>query len=139
MKHTLVLLVGLALTVGMLGTGCKDQAETPETAKVEYKCPGCDKVMEKDAYCAGCNAVASTGKMIHCETCDKDMKEGTYCAKCNRFMFDEKIKCKKSDKMILKGEFCSKKNGYKFLPTVAYNPETKKPCACKDGDGPACK
>jgi len=122
-------LAGMACAACCSGIGCvKDEPGQSETANASvYKCPVCGTVMEKDAYCTKCNAVAALAGTVHCELCGMDKTTGTYCAKCNRFMFDDEIKCEKANKTITKGTFCEKKKVYRRLATVGYCETCKKP------------
>ena len=92
MKRILILLTLLAL-LGTVGCDKKESAGT-EKVRTIAACPTCGKEMPEDAYCAGCNAVATTETaLVHCDVCDKDFEPGTYCAHCNRFMLNAKVHC----------------------------------------------
>ncbi len=120
---------------GMAGVACctvvgctkEEPIATTKTGEQVYRCPVCNTVMEKDAYCSTCNAVAALAGTVHCDKCDMDKEIGSYCAKCNRFLFDDEIKCDKADKTIIKGTFCAKKKAYRRLATVGYCETCKKP------------
>ena len=104
----------------------KDGQRQPGVAQAA--CPACQHEMKENAYCACCNAVATTEtKSVHCETCDKDYQPGTYCAKCNRFMFNAKVKCGNCQDEVDKGHYCLGEKLYKGLPDIAYCETCKKP------------
>jgi len=128
----------LSVALGVIcsfGLGCVKEEANQVTGENDpvYRCPVCETVMEKDAYCTQCNAVAAIAGTVHCDECDMDKKIGTYCAKCNRFMFDDEIKCDKAGKTIIKGTFCPKKKAYRRLPTVQYCETCKKPFEAATG------
>ena len=122
-------LTGTLSVIFCSGLGCvKEEAGDVATKNDPvYRCPVCEKVMAKDAYCVQCNAVAAVEGTVHCDKCEMDKKIGTYCGKCNRFMFDDEIRCEKADKTIIKGTFCAKKKVYRRLPTVGYCETCQKP------------
>jgi len=126
----------IAGSLGVAGfsiLGCKKKSPTkipPTETEGEggvYKCPVCGTKMEKDAYCAKCNAIASIPGTYHCDKCDMDKKIGTYCGQCNRFLFADEIYCEKSEKTIVKGTFCEKKKVFRKLSSVGYCEKCKKP------------
>lgn len=125
-RHVLLAALGV---ICCLGLGCVKEEANPTAGEDDavYKCPVCETVMEKDAYCQQCNAVAAIAGTVHCDECNMDKKAGTYCAKCNRFMFDDEIKCDKAGKTIVKGTFCAKKKAYRRLPTAGYCETCQKP------------
>ena len=129
MKRLWIMLIVLAL---LGAVGCDKKGESSETASVKAMatCPTCGVEMPEDAYCAGCNAVATTETaLVHCDECDKDFKPGTYCAQCNRFMLNAKVHCGNCQDMVVKGHYCTTEKLFKGLPDVAYCPEHGKPHA----------
>jgi hypothetical protein len=129
MKRICILLIISAL---LAVVGCDKKEEAAETASVKAMaaCPTCAQEMLEDAYCAGCNAVATTEAMsVHCDECDKDFKPGTYCAQCNRFMLNAKVHCGNCQARVVKGHYCTTEKLFKGLPEVAYCPEHGKPYA----------
>jgi hypothetical protein len=141
MKRLWVFLILLTL-LGAVGCEKKESAETvAETTGVKAMavCPTCRMEMPEDAYCASCNAVATTeSKPVHCENCDKDFKPGTYCAHCNRFMLNAKVHCGNCRDIVVKGHYCTNEKLFKGLPDIAYCEKHSKPYA-KTQTCPDCK
>jgi hypothetical protein len=128
MKQIWFILIVLAL-LGAVGCEKKESTGTAN-AKAMAACPTCEQEMPEDAYCAGCNAVATTETaMVHCNECDKDFEPGTYCAQCNRFMLNAKVHCGNCQDMVVKGHYCTTEKLFKGLPDVAYCLEHGKPHA----------
>jgi hypothetical protein len=126
MKQIWIILIISAL---FAVAGCENKDETA-SAKAMAACPTCAEQMPEDAYCAGCNAVATAEtKLVHCDECDKDFKPGTYCAHCNRFMLNAKVHCGNCQDMVVKGHYCTTEKLFKGLPEVAYCLEHGKPHA----------
>lgn len=128
MKRICFLLTLFAL----LGTvGCeKKESSGTENVRTIASCSVCGQEMPEDAYCAGCNAVATTETaLVHCDVCDKDFEPGTYCAHCNRFMLNAKVHCGNCQDQVVKGHYCTTEKLFKGLPAVAYCPEHGKPHA----------
>ncbi len=123
----------LSIVLALLGAvGCEKKDESAETAGVKAMaaCPTCGREMAEDAYCAGCNAVATTEtEPVHCDKCDKDFKPGTYCAQCNRFMLNARVHCGNCRGLVVKGHYCTTEKLFKGLPEVAYCTEHGKPYA----------
>ena len=124
------------MTLTLLAVGCEKKDEpseaAAETANVDVMaaCPVCDQEMMEDAYCAGCNAVATTEtELVHCDACDKDFEPGTYCAQCNRFMLNAKVHCGNCRGMVIKGHYCTGEKLFKGLPDIGYCEEHGKPHA----------
>lgn len=130
----------------ILGTvGCKqknNEAEGGRQAQSRAKtaaCPVCGEKMIEDAYCAGCNAVATTETaLVHCEACDKDFKPGTYCAECNRFMLNAKVECGNCQGLVVKGHYCPNEKLFKGLFGIAYCQEHERPYS-NDSACPSCE
>lgn len=138
MKRLWMLLSVLAL-LGTVSCEKKEGAAETESVKAMAACPMCGKEMVEDAYCAGCNAVATTEtKPVHCGECNKDFKPGTYCAQCNRFMLNVKVHCGSCRDMVVKGHYCVAEKLFKGLPEVAYCLEHGKPYA-KNQTCPDCQ
>jgi hypothetical protein len=131
MKQMWILLIMLAL-LGAVGCEKKDEpAEgAAETANVKAMaaCGVCGREMAEDAYCVGCNAVATTETdLVHCQECDKDFKPGTYCAQCNRFMLNATVHCGNCRDQVVKGHYCTTEKLFKGLPDVGYCEEHGRP------------
>lgn len=125
--------IGFLLTLlAFLGTvGCeKKESGGTENVRTIAACSTCGQEMPEDAYCAGCNAVATTETaLVHCDVCDKDFEPGTYCAHCKRFMLNAKVHCGNCQDMVVKGHYCTTEKLFKGLPAVAYCTEHGKPHA----------
>ena len=124
------------ITLTFLAVGCEKKDEPAEGAtdtanvKMMAACPVCDQEMMEDAYCAGCNAVATTEtELVHCDACDKDFEPGTYCAQCNRFILNAKVHCGNCRGMVIKGHYCTGVKLFKGLPDAAYGADDAKPYA----------
>ena len=119
-------LVTALLVVIFLGESARLRAETSAQQGASIS----RGARSYDAYCAGCNAVATTEtELVHCDECDKDFKPGTYCAQCNRFMLNAKVHCGNCQAQVVKGHYCTTEKLFKGLPDVAYCPEHDKPYA----------
>jgi hypothetical protein len=128
MKRFWILLTILAL-LGTVGCKKKESGGTDNT-KAMAACPTCGQQMPEDAYCAGCNAVATAETApVHCDECDKDYRPGTYCAPCNRFMLNAKVHCGNCQDMVVKGHYCITEKLFKGLPEIAYCEVHGKPYA----------
>ena len=136
MKRVMILLA----CVCFIGIGCKKEAPpaVEQVDLVTYSCPDCGTEADADAYCAHCNAVASSGDTVACEKCAKEYKEGQYCAECNRFVFDDPYFCATENREFKKGTYCPKEGAYRGLSTVKYCPDCQKPFDGKLEKCPAC-
>ena len=136
MKKVMILLA----CVCFIGVGCGEE-ETPTVEPVDmvtYSCPDCGTESEADAYCAECNAVASSGDAVACEKCGAEYTEGHYCADCNRFVFDDPYFCATENMEFKKGTYCPKDGYFRGITSAKYCPECKKPFDGKLEKCPDC-
>ena len=111
----------LLLTLALFGAiGCEKKDDTG-SANAMAACRACGREMAEDAYCASCNAVATTEtELVHCQVCDEDFMPGTYCAKCNRFILNATVHCGNCRAQVVKGHYCTTEKLFKGLPDIAY-------------------
>lgn len=135
----------LVVVVLLAAVGCeKKDEQAADAAEIETltamaACPVCGQEMRQDAYCAGCNAVATTETdWVNCRECDQDFKPGTYCAECNRFMLNATIKCGICQSQVVKGHYCPHEKQFKGLPDIAYCEKHRRPHQ-RDGACPYCE
>lgn len=125
----LVLLVAAALAAATL-FGCNEGAMGTSSGSTALMgvCPGCGMRAAEGAYCAKCNAIATTETgTVHCDHCGKDFKAGTYCAGCNAFMTGKT--CTVDGRQVPLGGYDSRLEIYAGTQGVSYCKNCKLPCA----------
>jgi hypothetical protein len=125
------------VALAMAGVRCRVQTEPAAAQQLTPGCPVCGKTMPEGTYCPKCNAIATTGGMVHCDKCNKDFKAGTYCAKCNRFMTSKTVECTCGRQMPL-GGYCERCDLYTGAYAVRYCQVCKQPYDAATGC-PRCK